>query len=156
MSRAKALAPTPTEDQEASPPEPPQRDESLSLIPGDPPPLAKGMTSAAEGAWDFSVRDSLTRVFSDQAGSCCLCAVHEQDLRQVLPLITTVQRLAGASHPFVWTSTVCVSAGCHSRSWHHCSIPCLPGSWPLTRLQVRCRWVMLCVPAEPLLDGVAP
>ena len=69
VSRAKALAPTPTEDQEASPPEPPERDESLSLIPGDPPPLAKGMTSAAEGTWDFSVRDSLTRVFSDQAGS---------------------------------------------------------------------------------------
>ena len=57
-----------TEDTEASPAEPPQRDEALSLIPGDPPPLAKGMVSAADGTWDFSVRDSLTRVFSDQVG----------------------------------------------------------------------------------------
>lgn len=69
VSQVKQLAPIPTEDQEAAPPEPPQRDESLSLIPGDPPDLAKGMTSAAEGTWDFSVRDSLTRVFSDQVQS---------------------------------------------------------------------------------------
>ena len=86
---------------------------------------------------------------------------HEPDQSKcfILWLSSTVQRLASAhaaTPMFALPPSVRQQAAAAAHSCAYRSTPCLPAVWPLAQLQAHCRWLMWCVSAEPLLDGVAP